>query len=131
MKGKEATRFRRGDAVTIALVIAAALGMILVLALTGGSEENLRVQIRKDGEVIRELPLDTDAVISVEGDYANTVVIRDGQVAITESNCPGEDCVHSGWIRRSGRSIVCLPNRVEVRITGGTPAEDDVDAVVR
>ena len=116
---------------TIALVITAALGLMLVLALTGAPEDNLRVQIRKDGEVIRELPLNTDAVISVEGDYTNTVVIRDGQVAITESSCPGEDCVHTGWIRRSGRSIVCLPNRLEVRITGGTPGEDDVDAVVR
>jgi len=45
---------------------------------------------------------------------------------IAESTCPGNDCVHSGKIHSAGRSIVCLPNRVEIRITG----ESDVDYVV-
>ena len=48
-------------------------------------------------------------------------------IAITGSDCPGEDCVHSGWIKASGRSIVCLPNKVEIRIVGQS---DDVDFVV-
>ena len=55
-----------------------------------------------------------------------TVVIRDGRAAILESDCPGGDCIHSGWISQPGRSIVCLPNRVELRIAG----QGDVDFVV-
>ena len=57
-------------------------------------------------------------------------VICDGKAAILESTCPGEDCVHSGWISQTGRSVVCLPNRAEVRIEGVSGA-DDVDAVVQ
>lgn len=116
---------------TIVLVIAAALGMILLLALRTGTEENLQVQIRQNGQLIREWSLDMDQEMVVERDYRNTITTRDGRAAITESNCPGEDCVHTGWISRSGRSIVCLPNKVEIRIVGGRPEEDDVDAVVR
>ena len=115
----------------IALVVALALGMILMMAIPSGREDQLKVQIWKNSELIRELPLNTDAQIRIEGDYENTVMIRGDRAAITESICPGEDCVHSGWISRSGRSIICLPNRVEVRITGGSSPEDEVDAVVR
>ena len=128
---KDMTSFRKGDAVAIALVIALALGLILLTGLLSGKEENLQVQILQNGELIREMPLNIDAEILIGGDYVNTVVIRDGKAAITESTCPGEDCVHSGWIHRSGRSIVCLPNRVEVRIAGGADGADDVDAVVK
>ena len=61
--------------------------------------------------------------------YTNRIEIKDGKVFITESDCPGEDCVHSGWISEGGRSIVCLPNRVEIRIEGET--ESEVDFIVR
>ena len=131
MNKKEKITFRRGDAVTIALVIAFALGMILFLSLHSFSEENLKVQIWQNGEMLQEWPLTSDREFVVEGEYRNTIVTKEGRVAVSESNCPGEDCVHTGWISRSGRSIVCLPNRIEVRIVGGVSGENDVDAVVR
>ena len=129
MTEKNITRFRKGDAVTIALVIAAALGMIaaFTMSLDGGGER--KAQIWQNGELVQELPLRTDAEMVVEGEWRNTITIRDGKVAITESNCPGLDCVHTGWVSSGGRSLVCLPNRVEVRIV--SDSEDEVDAVVR
>ena len=63
----------------------------------------------------------------VEGDYTNVISVEDGKAAIIESDCPGADCVHSGWIHEPGRSIVCLPNRVEIRMEGAS----EVDFVVR
>jgi len=41
-------------------------------------------------------------------------------VRIEASHCPQKICVHSGAIRRSGELLVCVPNRVVVRINGGT-----------
>ena len=76
------------------------------------------------------MPLNRDGEYLLSGVYENRIVIRDGKAAILESTCPGEDCVHSGWISQTGRSVVCLPNRVEVRIEGVSGA-DDVDAVVQ
>ena len=77
--------------------------------------------------MVRRVSLDTSVEFSVTGDYMNTVTVRDGKIAVTESDCPGGDCVHSGWIGTSGRSIVCLPNRMEIRIVSAT---GDVDFVV-
>lgn len=46
------------------------------------------------------------------------------------SDCPTQDCVHTGTITRSGQSIVCLPARIIIRLEGGELGPGDVDAVL-
>ena len=79
--------------------------------------------------MIQEISLDKDTEVLIENDYTNKLIVRDKKVAIVESDCPGMDCVHSGWISGKGRSLVCLPNRVEIRIEGDVDSE--VDFIVR
>ena len=119
--------FQKGDFFAILLVILLTAGIALAFIPWGSSSEDAIVQIWQDGALIHEYPLTAEETIRLSGDYENTIVIHGGHVAITESSCPGTDCVHSGQIDRPGRSIVCLPNRVEVRIVGSS----DVDFVVR
>ena len=130
MKEKQLLTFRRGDAVAIAAVILFA-AILLLFFLPSTNEENSKkvVRIYMDGSLVHEMPLERNGEFQVSGQYINRILIRDGKVAITESSCPGEDCVHSGWINQKGRSIVCLPNRTEVRVEGGSVQE--VDAVVQ
>ena len=45
---------------------------------------------------------------------------------VAESDCPGQDCVHTGTITRAGQSIVCLPEQVVVQLTGGGGGPDAV-----
>jgi len=118
--------FRRGD--WLAILLVAALAVCTAAAfVAGGGEQSGTVQVFRDGRLVRELPLDRDERFAVEGQYRNTVTVEGGRVSITDSDCPGRDCVHSGWISSAGRSVVCLPNRVEVRVTG----QSDVDFTVR
>ena len=120
------TRFQRGDILAIALVLVLALAVALAF-LPGREEAGGMVEIYQDGNLIRSYSLDEEVTMEVPGDYSNVISISGGRAAITQSTCPGEDCVHSGWISSAGRSIVCLPNRVEIRIVG---AQADVDFVV-
>ena len=119
--------FRRGDLFAVALVVFIAIGTVLAFLPGRVADENSIAQIYMDSALIRELPLDVDTSVTIEGDYSNTVTVENGRIRISQSNCPGEDCVHSGAISAPGRSIVCLPNRVEIRVTGAS----DVDFVVR
>ena len=119
-------RFRKGDLLAIGAVLVLAAVVALLFLPLRGIAENAMVQIFQDGNLVQELSLQSDQSILITGEYENTVVIRDGKAAIAQSNCPGEDCVHSGWINSPGRSVVCLPNRVEVRISGSS----EVDFVV-
>lgn len=120
-------KFCKSDLIAIVIVIALIILTSFVFRKVVGTEEGSKVVVYEDGKVIREIPLTEDTEFVVEGLYTNKIAVKDGKAAVIESDCPGGDCMHSGWISESGRSIVCLPNRVEVRIEG----ESDVDFVVR
>ena len=119
--------FCKADLFAIAIVAVIAIFASIVFWAGVGSENGSVVNIYQEGVLIREISLETDTEIVIAGDYENVVTIKDGKAAITKSDCPGTDCVHSGWIHEAGRSIVCLPNRVELRIEGAS----EVDFVVR
>lgn len=120
-------KFCKADILAIAMVAALAILVSIIFWTSVGSEEGNMVMIYQEGKLIQELSLDHDTEFVIEGDYENVVTVKDGKAAITKSDCPGTDCVHSGWIHEAGRSIVCLPNRVELRIEGTS----EVDFVVR
>ena len=93
-----------------------------------GAQTPETLEIYQDGELLRRVSLLEDQTFVIQGAYQNRVEIQGGRVAIIASDCPGEDCVHSGWQSTPGQSIVCLPNRVELRILGA-PQEGEVDGV--
>ena len=120
-------KFRKGDLLAIALVVLLAAGAFAVTWRQAAGEGTGVLQVYRDGALVKEADLSVDQQFDISGDYTNTVSIAEGRASITFSDCPGSDCVHSGWIDAPGRSIVCLPNRVELRITG----QSEVDFTVR
>lgn len=119
--------FCKYDFLAIGIVVAMAILVSVIFWTSVGAEEGSMLSVYQEGALTKELSLDSDVEFVIEGDYKNVITIKDGKAAITESDCPGTDCVHSGWIHEAGRSIVCLPNRVELRIEGTS----EVDFVVR
>ena len=111
-------KFQKADLLVIAAVVLTAALIAAVFLFPVSGSENATVQIYQNGQLIKEVPLQENTTITIPGQYKNVVQIQDGKVAITQANCPGEDCVHTGWIHTPGASIVCLPNRVEIRIVG-------------
>ena len=90
---------------------------------SGGAEAVVQV----DGNEIMRLPLSEDREILLgEAPDTNLLVIKDGRAAVTEASCPDKVYVHTGWIDKSGQSIVCLPHRLVVSIEGGKAAADAV-----
>lgn len=123
---EKALRFRIGDAVVIAAVLLAAGALALCLLLPRPAETPT-VEIYQSGALLYTLPLNADTRLSVGGDYENVVVIEGGRVYVESATCPGGDCVHAGAISRAGQSLVCLPNRLEIRLVG----QSDVDMIAR
>jgi hypothetical protein len=71
-------------------------------------------------------PLDTDRRVSIPGPLGETlVVIHGGKAFVEDSPCPDKLCVHMPAISQQGQWIACLPNRVFVRVGGGS--EQDID----
>ena len=118
-------KFRKGDWLAIGLVAVCAALAAVGFWIFAERESPAVAQIYLDGQLIREITLSRDESFSVTGACTNVITVSGGMIAVTDSDCPGKDCVHRGWISGGGESIVCLPNKMEIRLTGiGT-----VDAV--
>ena len=126
MNSPNRLRFQKGDILAIALVVVLAVVTVFCF-LPKENTAACEVQIYQNGQLLKTMDLTGKQELVVTDKYSNTITVADGKVAITASDCPGEDCVHSGVISAPGRSIVCLPNGVEVRVTGKS---SDVDFVV-
>ena len=108
----------------------AALAVLCGLALRGGGDPggDLTAVVSIDGAEVERIDLareDGERTYSHNG-YTLTVELRpDGApgLRVTASDCPTQDCVHTGAITRAGQSIVCLPARIILQLEGG-PAED-------
>ena len=105
---------------TIALCALCAAAFLLIPR--GGDT----VVIRQGGKEIYRGSLLEDAVMEVEGAYHNTIEIRDGKAAYVESDCPGKDCVHRGFITEG--SAACAPNG-SILIIERTAEKSGVDVV--
>jgi len=127
MTKTDAFRFRRGDWLAIGLVAVLAAA-VLVCFIPKDQAPAAYAQIYLDGALYKTLPLDKDQTFVVNDQYFNEITVAGGAVFFSASDCPGRDCVHSGSIRSTGRSLVCLPNRVEIRVVANA---SDVDFVVR
>ena len=44
---------------------------------------------------------------------------HDGAIAVLESNCPHQDCVHMGYVKDTNHPIICAYNAVCITIEGG------------
>ena len=118
---------KKADIFLILGLAVAGLAVWLLLLFPGGDETTVVITV--DGAVYGRYSLDEDrTVILDDGDDHNTVVIRDRTVQMAEANCRGGDCKRQGVIRKNGQSIICLPHRIVVRITGGT--SPDIDVIV-
>jgi len=84
------------------------------------------VQVSVNNEKYGVFPLQEDNVLEVEGVNGITrVEISDGRVRVTHSACPDKICIYTSWIHRPNQTIVCLPNRVVVKIT--SESQQDID----
>lgn len=117
------------------LIIAAflAVGAVLALCLLFGAKKGNVVQVRVDGEIVKEFSLSENTSYEIQGvnNGRNLLRIEDGKAEVTEASCPDGLCINMGQIDKVGQSIVCLPNKVVVEIVAGDESQElEIDYVV-
>ena len=79
-----------------------------------------------DGKDVYKLLLTNNKQVKIIGPLGeSTVEIEDKGVKMKYSPCPLKVCMHQGVINKPGQTIVCVPNRMMIRIMG----EKKVDAI--
>lgn len=126
---------------TPADALVAAVILLLAAALTAGlwswnrnQSGALTAVVSVDGRetdrvVLSELSAREERTYSHNG-CTLTVVFSPEYVQVTQSDCPTQDCVHTGAISRGGQSIICLPARIIVRLEGASSGGNDVDLTI-
>ncbi|MDO4961549.1 MAG: NusG domain II-containing protein [Eubacteriales bacterium] len=114
---------RRSDIILIAAALIAA--SIIGLAFKLNSKPGTYAEVRINGEVIADFPLDKAASYLIENDEGGTnlLIIEDGKARVEEASCPDGICVQAGKLSMTGQSAVCLPNRVIVEIVEKSSAD--------
>ena len=116
-------RFSKGDFFVL-IGVAALLALSVILLLSGKSGKT--VSITCDGSrVTYSLSEDRRIELTSNG-YTLSVEIRNGEVSVTESDCPDRTCVRTGKIGKAGQTIICIPAKIVIEVTGGGTDEDFV-----
>lgn len=101
------------------------IGSVAFLVLSsffGKSKNSYQVYVYQNGTLYGTYPLNTPITLilpSLGGGY-NTIEIRDGTVAVIDSDCPNKVCVNQGAISNSLLPITCIPHHlvIELRPSG-------------
>lgn len=91
--------------------------------------DSLVAEIYQDGTLIQTIDLSTltqpKEITLVSGENTNIILAEFGQISMKSANCPDQLCVHQGAIKTGLYPIVCLPNRVTIKLTGKAPNQPD------
>ena len=92
----------------------ALLGLGVVRYRTGGTDT---VVVQVDGEEVIRASLADDRRFSVDGPLGRTEIeIKRKRVRVVDSPCSRKICVHTRWIDKPYQTIICIPNRVVIRL---------------
>jgi hypothetical protein len=122
-------RFKKGDWLIIATVMILGVAGLTMFTFPKSEEAGNRVVILQDQRIVYEennLQNIEHKVIEVQGPLGvSKVEIDHGKVRMLSSPCPDKICERTGWISDSRVPIVCLPQRISVRIEGAQHGEID------
>ena len=116
--------FKRNDIFIIIAIVVISVGMMITLNAAGPENTGVAV-VTLDGGVYREVPLsrDADYVVENEGRH-NTVRVEGGEIFMLDASCPDLACVRQGKISTGSGAIVCLPNKVLIKLRGDIGSGD-------
>lgn len=116
---------KKSVAVGSSLAILCGIALIASMLLFGSEKDNPCAEIYVNGELFKSLPLSENAQITVETELGrNVVTVENGEVSVTEADCPDKVCVRTGALSGGNVPIICLPHRLEIRIADGSADTD-------
>ena len=116
----------RADILLIAALLVLALSFFTFQRLS--REKGALAVVYVNGERTAEYPLSEDTTVTLtapNGGY-NLLVISGGCADVTEASCPDGICVRARAAQYEGDTIVCLPNKTEIRIEGAASSNIDL-----
>ena len=118
--------FKIGDFILIGvLLIGFLIGLVWIRL---NVHEGQYVSVYMDNREAYRLSLFEPKTVSIQGMIGKTVVqIDHGEIWVEKAPCPHQICKKMGQISRSGEIIVCIPNRILIKVGG--VSKNQVDGI--
>lgn len=104
----------------LAIILSILIISVIFLAINF-KDDGTYAEISYDGKVVKTVSLSEDTEFSVNDIEFS---VKENSVCVVSSPCPDKICVKTGAIKRSGETIICLPEKISVRVI----SEDKVSA---
>ena len=122
-------KWNRYDVIVAALVALLAVAVALGVYLPGMRSRATAVGLSAGGQETERVRLsDFSGTTATCNGYTLQIDADGDGVWVSHSDCPTQDCVHTGHITRAGQSIVCLPAQIIIHLEGA--ANDGPDVIV-
>ena len=111
----------------IRLVLSLFIFVVLIfLFIYFNKEDGTIAEVYYEDDLILTIDLNIDNEYVVEGELGDVVIeVVNGMVRVKEENSPLHICSKEGFIGDSSRTLICLPNKIIIKITS-----NDLDGVV-
>ena len=114
---------KRNDIVLIVIILLVAILFFCFYAREDGKIAN----VYYENNLILKINLKENKEYDVTGYNGNVhLVVENGKIKVEEENSPKHLCSKQGFISSSYETIVCLPNKIVIKIK----SEDSVDTVI-
>ena len=94
------------------------------------SEDGVTVTVSVDGKPYATYSLSENITADIRSgdDFSglNVLIIDNGTAYVSEASCPDGICAAHKPIKRSGESIICLPNRVVISVSAENGNAPDI-----
>ena len=116
-KDKTAPKKRRRNDIFLIVGVFLAVLIFAALYLLTRKDGAYAVVLKENAEIGRySLAEDMEIPIKDGDKVTNVLVIKDGKAEMKSAICPDKICVKHRPIDKSGQTIVCLPEKVVIKI---------------
>lgn len=112
----------------ILFLVLAIISVLIIFIMKSVKTAGKTAKIYSNNRLVRTVSLNNDDEFTIEnGKNYNIIRVRNGKISVCEADCKNQICVDQGEIDNDLFPIVCVPNRLVIRVESET---QDVDAEI-
>jgi len=100
---------------------------LVFIFINATKEKGSMAEVFYEDKLVLSIDLNVDGEYKVDGELGDVVLeVKNKMIRVKSENSPKNICSKEGYIGDSSRTLICLPNKIIVRIVG----EKEIDGVV-
>lgn len=112
----------RFDIILVSILVISLISWLVIWGVVANNK-NRKAVISYNNEDIMTLDLAVDKEIELSTlpngqklEFKMIIIVKDNKIWVDDSECPNHDCIREGKKSKVGDVIVCLPNKIIIRI---------------